>query len=409
MSDMGWKMEIAPPETAGDFYVVGKCLTRYFGPGGDIMFPEGFTSVGTGVFQSCEGAADITGITIPKSITRIEPGVFLYCTNLREIRVETGNQCYCVIDGLLLEQNGMVLHSCPPARSGVLTVPEGVAEIGEGAFACCMRLTHVTIPESVTRIGPTAFKFCRGLTSVTIPEGVTGIGWNAFWNCSSLTDAALPKSVTDIGDFAFAGCANLTRAVIPEGAARIRTAPFYGCTNLSEIQVEAGNQHYCVINGLLLERDGSALCLHTCPAAKSGVLEIPEGVAQIAECAFGGCTGLTEVVIPGSVREIGASAFEGCSGLTHVTMLEGVKYIDDAAFSGCANLTHAAFPKSILDIDCSAFYGTGVSEEVLQAAYDQARENEFLEMEANGSFLFPEDSTSGCQYIFEGEEDDETL
>ena len=73
MSDMDWRMEkdSAPLETAGDFYAVGKRLTRYFGPGGDIMFPEGFTEIGSGVFQDCEGAVNITGITIPKSITRI--------------------------------------------------------------------------------------------------------------------------------------------------------------------------------------------------------------------------------------------------------------------------------------------------------------------------------------------------
>ncbi len=389
--DMLKDQDAALPEQMGDFYVVGKCLTRYYGPGGDVTIPEGFTRIGSGVFQDCKGAANITSITIPKSITRIDSHVFPYCVNLREIRVEEGNQHYCIIEGLLLEQDGMVLHSCPPARSGVLAVPEGVAEIAENAFAACMKLTHVIIPESVTRIGHCAFEFCSALTSVTIPESVAEIGFNAFWNCSSLTDVTIPKNVKNIGDYAFAGCTGLTRIVIPEGAVRIGIAPFYGCTNLSEIRVEEGNQRYCVIDSLLLERDGSVLYLHTCPAARSGVLELPECVTQIAECAFGGCTGLTGAAIPGSVWEIGESAFEGCSNLAYVTIPEGVTYIGDCAFAGCTNLTHMAIPKSVCGIGCDAFRDTGMSKEAREAAYDQARENELLAMEAEGAFLLDEE------------------
>ena len=376
----------APSGKAGDFNFIGKCLIRYCGPGKDVTFPEGFTTISDAVFQNCEGAANITSITIPKSITRIDPHAFSYCTNLSEIRVEAENQHYCVIDGLLFEQDGMVLHSCPPARSGVLAVPEGVTQIAQAAFAVCMRLTHVTIPKSVTRIDYDAFKFCRGLKSVTISEGVTRIGEFAFWNCSGLTEVTIPESVTDIGDLAFSGCTNLTRVVIPKSVVRIGIAAFYGCTNLAEIQTDAGNPFYSVIDGLLLERDGPALYLHTCSAAKSGVLEIPEGINRIEEGAFGGCKDLTGVIIPGSVCDIGRDAFVSCSGLAHVTIQEGVRFIGERAFSGCTNLTHLAFPKSICAIEYGAFYDTGMSEEAIQAAYDQADENRFLESEFRERF-----------------------
>ena len=221
----------APSGKAGDFNFIGKCLIRYCGPGKDVTFPEGFATISGAVFQNCEGAASITSITIPKSITRIDPHAFSYCTNL------------------------------------------------------------------------------------------------------------------------------------------------------SEIRVESENQHYSVIDGLLLERDGSALYLHTCSAAKSGVLEIPEGISRIEEGAFGGCKDLTGVIIPGSVCDIGRDAFVSCSGLAHVTIQEGVRFIGERAFSGCTNLTHLTFPKSICEIECGAFYDTGMSEEAIQAAYDQADENRFLESE----------------------------
>lgn len=372
----------APPEQAGDFYVVGKCLSRYFGPGGDVSIPEGITGIGCGVFQDCE-AAKITGITIPKSITRIDNHVFPYCANLSEIRVEEGNPRYCVIDGLLVEQDGMVLHSCPPTRSGVLAIPEGITEIGNSAFAGCSNLTEVIIPEGVTKIGDDAFKFCGALTSVTIPEGVAHIGWSAFWNCGSLKDVTIPRSVTYIGNNAFMNCTNLTSVTIPEGVAHIGWGSFIACTNLAEIRVEAGNPHFCAINGMLLERDGFTLYLHTCPAAKSGVLEIPEGVTRVAECAFDGCADLTEVIIPGSVREIDECAFFRCSGLTEVIIPENVWKIDDSAFEGCTNLTHVALSQRVTHIGSGAFRDTGMSKEAVQAAYDQAEKNDLeLELEA---------------------------
>lgn len=358
-----------PPEQAGDFYVHGEWVTRYFGPGGDVAIPEGFTRICCGVFQDCEGASDVTGIIIPKSVTRIDDHVFPYCANLKEIRVEAGNPRYCVVDGLLMEKGGMVLHSCPPARSGVLEIPEGVTEIGDSAFACCSNLTEVVIPEGVTRIG-----------------------WRAFWRCSGLADVTIPKSVTYIDSDVFSDCTNLTRVVIPEDVAHIGWSAFEGCTNLEEIRAEAGNQRFCAIDGMLLERDDSTLYLHTCPAAKSGILEIPEGVNQIAECAFYGCTGLTEVVIPGSMREIGDSAFYGCSGLTEVIIPEGVIRIGDSAFKGCTNLTHVELPQSVCEIGNGAFRGTGMSEEAVRAAYDRAKERDLeLEVEAFGRLIAGED------------------
>lgn len=344
-----------PPELVGDFYVFKGRLGRYNGPGGDVTIPEGFTKVGRGVFQDCDS---VTGVTIPKSVTRIGPGALQDCVNLSEIRVDAGNQRYCVVDGLLLERDGMVLRGCPPTKSGVLKIPEGVTEIGESAFAFCSGLTGVIIPESVTRIGFMAFHFCSGLTSVTIPKHTTYIDESAFFMC-----------------------ANLTRVVIPESVSEIADGAFSGCTALSEIQVDAGNPSYCIIDGLLLNRNASIL--YRCPQATSGVLAIPEGVVEIAEGAFAGCSRLTGVIIPGSVRDIGEYAFSSCTGLTHVTIPEGVTWIDEDAFAGCTGLIDVEVPKSVAYIGSGAFSDTGLAEETIRAAYDQAEETELaLEIEA---------------------------
>ena len=96
-----------------------------------------------------------------------------------------------------------------------VTIPEGVTRIEAIAFGSCTSLKSVTIPEGVTYIGDLAFDSCTSLTSVTIPEGVTHIGNRAFWGCTSLTSVSLPASVTYIGNRAFIGCTSLKSVSLP--------------------------------------------------------------------------------------------------------------------------------------------------------------------------------------------------
>ena len=90
-----------------------------------------------------------------------------------------------------------------------VTIPEGVTRIEAIAFGSCTSLKSVTIPEGVTYIGDFAFDSCTSLKSVTIPEGVTRIDGSAFSGCTSLTSVSLPASLT-MCDQSFYGL-NLTK------------------------------------------------------------------------------------------------------------------------------------------------------------------------------------------------------
>lgn len=67
-----------------------------------------------------------------------------------------------------------------------------MTSIGEGAFCDCSRLTSVTIPAGVTEIGELAFAG-SGLTSAEIPQGVTCVETAVFEGCKSLTRVTIPK------------------------------------------------------------------------------------------------------------------------------------------------------------------------------------------------------------------------
>ena len=76
-------------------------------------------------------------------------------------------------------------------------------------------------------------------------------------------------------------------------------------------------------------------------------LIIPEGVTEISDSAFYGCTSLQSVTIPEGVTEIGDRAFLGCSSLRTVTLLNPKIKIERSAFTGCTGITIVNLPKGI--------------------------------------------------------------
>ena len=87
-----------------------------------------------------------------------------------------------------------------------VSIPNSVTEIDDHAFENCSSLAEVVIPSSVTTIGPRAFVGCTRLTSIEIPEGVTTIGIWAFLNCDNLKDVYTrisDPSAIDCGGFLF--------------------------------------------------------------------------------------------------------------------------------------------------------------------------------------------------------------
>ena len=98
----------------------------------------------------------------------------------------------------------------------------------------------------------------------------------------------------------------------------------------------------------------------------SGLTEIiiPSGVTSINTYAFGECSGLTSITIPSTVTSIGASAFYGCSSLKEINLPSGIASIGASAFYGCSSLTSLVIPDGVTSIGASAFYGCTSLESV---------------------------------------------
>ena len=81
---------------ASDFIIENGVLKKYVGPGGDVVIPEGVTSIGKGAFSGCHL---LTAVTIPNTVVSIEDWAFDACGALRDITIQTdavklGQKCW---------------------------------------------------------------------------------------------------------------------------------------------------------------------------------------------------------------------------------------------------------------------------------------------------------------------------
>ena len=163
---------------------------------GDLIIPEGISSIGACAFYYNEG---ITSIVIPDSVTSIGQYAFYGCSNIKKLDIGSGIQSvgdYAFSYPSVLEQvnihdlrvwcendfggkgSAVLLLNGEPIE-GRLEIPSGTTKIQENAFEDCKAITEVIIPTSVTQIGKWAFASCYGISNVEI-HGSPSIGNAAF-------------------------------------------------------------------------------------------------------------------------------------------------------------------------------------------------------------------------------------
>ena len=68
----------------------------------------------------------------------------------------------------------------------VLSLPEGVKEIGISSFENCVNLQRIILPESINRLNRRCFYNCKSLNNLYIPKDLCTIDEECFNNCISL-------------------------------------------------------------------------------------------------------------------------------------------------------------------------------------------------------------------------------
>ncbi|MCH5301667.1 MAG: leucine-rich repeat domain-containing protein [Prevotella sp.] len=264
---------------------------------------------------------ELTGITIPNTISSIKDYAFRNCPKLERIKIEDGETVLNIgMNSGNVGNNGM-FTGCPVVSLYLGRNLSYTAERfnGYSPFAHIKTLKELTISNYVTKINANAFMYCEDLTSVTIPNSVTDVEKSAFVG-TGLINLTIPNSVITIGDNAFGGCPELNNLTISNSATKIGNGAFGYNPKLTNVI-------------------------------------IPSSVTSIGDEAFEGCTGLTSVVIPNDVTFLGRRAFMGCTELTTVIVGNSVPDIMENTFRNCSNLTSVTIGSSVGMIGADVFNG----------------------------------------------------
>lgn len=266
-----------------------------------VTIPSSVTEIGAAAFYG----SGLTSITLPDSVTEVGPGAFQNCTSLSSIK---WSENASTLDALLFKESGLVS----------ITIPAGITSISGDAFYDCQNLKEINVEtgnEYYSSVNGVLFNktklhtYPAGKTdtSYTIPEGTTSISNNAFRYGANFTSLTLPSTLTDIG-----------KAVREQsGLYAAPSSKFYYCDKLQTINVKAGNTAFSSENGVLYNKDKSRLILY--PAGKKdSSYEIPDSVTEIECNGFYGNPYIKDIIFPenstGGIT-LHSTAITNCSSL----------------------------------------------------------------------------------------------
>ena len=255
----------------------------------------------------------LTSIEIPNKVTHIGEFVFNNANKLTEIKVESGNNYYSSVDGVLFDINKTTLIQYP---------------IGKIQYPTENPQTSYKIPNNVTSIGYFAFENTTNLQSIQVPISVIIIDPNAF--TGSRVNTAVFESLT-----------NLTTLGLKIGSGQ----HFYGATGVTISVI--GQTDFTIVDGnpivnyrqgidiqgnLTLDSYNNKTALNNMKITLNNIQSVTVGanVSSIAEKAFQNANILQSITIPNTVTSIGDLAFQNTIKLTEIIVdPSNNKYLSD--------------------------------------------------------------------------------
>ena len=301
-----------------------------------VTIPAQVTNLQYGAFASCTNLKKVT-FAQGSQLKKIKGCTFQYCEKLEEIhipdsvtQIERGAFCCCrSLSNLTLGKKLEVIDNnafegCWSLKQ--IEIPDSVESIGEGAFTYCASLEHVTIGNKLAYVAKSAFSSCD-LTEITWGDGIAKIGDSAFACNQKLTTVSIPDTVTELEYKAFAGCVELSDIEIPDSVEAIGGYAF----EKWDIYNEGGDTAWYDAQADGDVYAGKVYYKYKGTIAEGGTVNLKAGTKGIAGYAFLDQINLTGIEIPDSVTNIGDYAFVGCEKLNKVTVPASVTKIGEKA------------------------------------------------------------------------------
>ena len=172
----------------------------------------------------------------------VSPGEITY--NGIQTAVLAGKTATLTCNGNVMKGNVEIVTRIPTAGLEYIISDDSLdIDTGDRHYLCVGRGTatdnDIVIASEidgipVKEIGSSAFSYCTDIKSVVIPYGMMIIFPRAFQNCYSLESVAIPNSVISLGVYAFS-VTGLKNVVIGDGLTQIQEGAFDGCTALKDV------------------------------------------------------------------------------------------------------------------------------------------------------------------------------
>ena len=207
---------------------------------------------------------------------------------------------------------------------------------------------------------------------VIVGEGITALTDSVFSWCNNLREVYAEHEDLKQIDSAFTACPNIELVRLGKCTVNIRSNSFrssdgmtmYGYSgsgadaipNIDYTFISLGGYGAAGENFTWEYSSSTKTLTFTGSGAMSGYLE--DMLWRSADFA----TEIETVVLPEGITEISNYAFNGCTGIKNVNLPESLTYIGFGAFSGCVNLTQIDLPESQeLALGSYAFSNTGLT------------------------------------------------
>lgn len=298
-----------------------------------IDLPQDIEEIGDAAFDDCR---QLTQVDIPEGLYRIGLGAFSDTPFLESLKTENG-----------IRYIGRTAYDLADKHIASLAFKEGTAGISP-EFCSYSEVKTASLPKSLKWIGYRAFDNAHSLRAITLPEGLREIGEAAF-AYTPLTALTLPSTIETIGDRAFSGT-QIVSLTIPEGLKEMGEAAFGNNLQLADIRYNAVDA-----KGTWPFRESSVSSISIGPKVRTipdrmlsqvknctiSHIRLPEGLEEIGREAFALST-LEEINWPASLRRIEDYAF--CyTRLKKVVLGEALTYVGDEAFAKIPTLEYLEY------------------------------------------------------------------
>ena len=166
------------------------------------------TKIATAGFRYC----DFETITIPNGVVEIGENAFAHCDQLTTFAMPYGVSE--IKDGTFMDCRSLTKITYRDANGGQTMYNSSIVTIGDHAFDSCASIVNFNCPTSVVSFKKSCFQNCTSLSSFSFPQSnatasnTITVESFAFADCSSLSYVYFEENMTSIHDYAFADCAN---------------------------------------------------------------------------------------------------------------------------------------------------------------------------------------------------------